>query len=879
MRLLLPALFATAALLAHAEENAVRSVTRQPSQVTLTLADGQLELRPVNDRAVRVRFSDGKTAETPGFVLKEGLAIPSFNVHEDSRTITVSTAQLRAVVDRATGSLSFQDANGRTVLAEKPGGRLLRPVTLQGKPVFTVGQTFQSSASEKLYGLGQYQDGLWDWRGIPVEMRQVNTQIAIPVLVSNQGYGLLWDNASRTDFNLPGEPVALSAPSQSSDNAAPAPTATEQLTATPKASSRKSSFRHGSYTTAEAGDYVFSVRDADRSDDIAILVDGRQIAGVTNVWTPRAIVGKIPLPARAKVALTVRGGGRHVKLFARPLAEDTTFRSDFGQAIDYTVFHGPALDDVIASYRAATGQAPLWPKWAFGFWQCRERYTSSQHLLDTAAEFRRRAIPVDLIIQDWQYWGSHGWGSYEWDAKHYPRPADLLKGLHDQNFKFMISVWCNPHGKTGDDLKANHALVGDWIDVFSAQGRDIRWKHLNEAFFSLGTDAWWGDATEPGDGGTLLLGKPTAMGPGDQFTNAYPLFASRSLYEGQRATTSDKRVVALTRSGFAGQQRYAAATWSGDINGDWETFRRQIPAGLNICLTGQPYWTTDCAGFFRPDDQYTSADFNELLVRWFQWSTFCPILRVHGYKTETEMWKWLPDTQKHLLAYDRLRYRLLPYNYSLAARVTFQDYTFMRALGMDFPQDPKAWDIADQYLFGPAFLVTPVTQPQATRREVYLPAGARWVDFWTGQTHEGGRTLIVAAPLDQMPLLVRAGSIVPFGPDVQYANEKTADPIELRVYPGADGTFTLYEDEGDGYGYEKGRHATIPFTWNDRTRTLVIGPRQGEFPGMLKSRTFRVVFVAPGSGTGIEAADTAMEVRYDGRSLEVHPSVGVPTVE
>ena len=866
------ALFLVApALLAHAE-NAVRSVTRQPTQVTLTLADGQLELRPVNDRALRVRFSDGKTPETPSFVMTQSVPVPAFKVQEDTRTITVSTAQLRAVVDRATGAVSFQDANGRVFLAEKPGNRLLQPVTLQGKPVFTVGQTFESPAEEKLYGLGQYQDGLWNWRGLPVEMRQLNTQIAIPVMISNQGYGLLWDNASRTDFNLPGEPVALSASSESADSASPAPTATEQLTATPKALAGKDPFRHGTYTTAEAGDYVFCVRDSDRRDDIAILVDGRQIAGVTNMWTPSAIVGKITLPARTKVALTVRGGGKNVKLFARPLAETTTFRSDYGEAIDYTVFHGPALDDVVASYRATTGQAPLWPKWAFGLWQCRERYTGSQQLLDTAAEFRRRGIPVDLIVQDWQYWGPHGWGSYAWDAQHYPDPAALLKGLHDQNFKFMISVWCNPQGTTRDDLQANHALVGDWIDVFSAPGRDIRWKHINEAFFSLGTDAWWGDATEPGDPGTDLLGKPLSIGPGDQFTSAYPLFASRSLYEGQRATTSDKRVVTLTRSAFPGQQRYAAASWSGDINGDWETFRRQIPAGLNVSLTGQPYWTTDCAGFFHPADQYTSADFNELLVRWFQWSTFCPILRVHGYKTETEMWKWLPETQRHLLAYDRLRYRLLPYNYSLAARVTFQNDTFMRALGMDFPADSKAWDIADQYLFGPSFLVSPVTQPQATSRAVYLPAGTRWVDFWSGTTHEGGQTLTAAAPLAQMPLFVRAGSIVPFGPDLHYASEKAADPIELRVYPGADGAFTLYEDEGDGYGYEKGRHATIPFTWNDRTRTLVIGQRQGEFPGMLKTRTFRIILVAPGAGTGIDAAATSIDVRYDGHSVEKHLS-------
>ena len=409
-------------------------------------------------------------------------------------------------------------------------------------------------------------------------------------------------------------------------------------------------------------------------------------------------------------------------------------------------------------------------------------------------------------------------------------------------------------------------VVGDWIDVFDPKGREIRWKHINDAFFSIGMDGWWGDATEPGDPGTDLLGKKLSTGPGDRFTSAYPLFASQSLYEGQRAADPDKRVCILTRSAFPGQQRYAAAAWSGDIHGNWETFRRQIPAGLNFSLTGQPYWTTDCGGFFRPRDQYTSADYNELLTRWFQWSTFCPILRIHGYQTETEMWKWLPDTQKHLLDYDRLRHRMLPYNYSVAWKVTSEASTIMRALGMDFPDDAKAWNVADEYLFGPAFLVAPVTEAKAVSRHVYLPAGTGWVNFWSGEKQAGGQRIIAAAPIETMPLFVRAGSIVPLGPDLQYALEKPADPIELRVYPGADGEFTLYEDEGDSYRYEQGVRAAIPISWNDRTRTLTIGARQGEFPGMLKERTFRVVVVTPGKGTGMEPASKASEIRYRGTS-------------
>ncbi len=462
------------------------------------------------------------------------------------------------------------------------------------------------------------------------------------------------------------------------------------------------------------------------------------------------------------------------------------------------------MDDVIRGYRLATGEAPMWPEWAFGFWQCRERYSSQQQLLDAASEFRRRGLPLDLIVQDWKYWGTNGWGSYKWDLKNYPDPATMMQQLHSENVKFMISVWCNPHGRTLADLKQNNALVGEWIDVFNPAGRNIRWQHLNDAFFKIGTDAWWGDATEPGDTGNALAGKKTFLDAGDFLQNAYPLFASQSIYEGQRAASPDKRVCILTRSAFPGLQRYASAIWSGDISGNWETFKRQIPAGLNFCLAGIPYWTTDCGGFWHPTGQYTSPDYNELLARWFEWSAFCPILRIHGGATATEMWNWLPETQRIMLAYDELRHRLLPYNYSVAWRVTSDGYTMMRALPLDFRADSSALAVSDEYMFGPAFLVAPVTEPQATNKNVYLPAGTSWVNFWSGENFNGGQTVAAAAPLEQMPLFVRAGSIVPLGPSVQFAREKPADPIELRVYRGANGTFTLYEDEGDNYNYERG---------------------------------------------------------------------------
>jgi alpha-D-xyloside xylohydrolase len=590
------------------------------------------------------------------------------------------------------------------------------------------------------------------------------------------------------------------------------------------------------------------------------------------MWVPYTLSGRATLPTNTPCSVTLLGGGNRAKVFARPLGNSTTFRSEAGDAIDYYFFYGPTADEVIAGYRQATGHAPLLPKAAYGFWQCRERYSSQEQMLAAARRFRSSGIPVDYIVQDWQYWGPHGWGAYEWDLKNYPDPTNMIADLHANNFKYMISVWSNPSGVVGKVLAAMpNGLIphSQWMDVFNPAVRKLRWQYMDSAFFRIGTDAWWQDATEPGDDGNSLAGVNTYAGSANRVRNSYPLFASEATYEGQRATDANKRVMILSRSAYLGQQRYSAAAWSGDVKGDWLTFDRQIRAGLNFCITGLPYWTTDTGGFFHPRDQYTSSDYNELLTRWFQWSTFCPILRIHGYTTETEIWKWLPETQTNLIAYDQLRYRMLPYNYSVAWKTTSESYTPMRALVMDFPKDRQVLPISDEYMFGPAFLVSPVTQPQASSRGVYLPSGATWVNFWTGALSTGGATTTANAPLNILPLFVRAGSIVPLGPVVQFAMEKTANPIELRVYPGADGKFTLYEDEGDGYSYEKNVFATIPFEWNEARQTLTVGKRSGKFPGMLKERTFHVVFVSPGHGTGMSEATTDAVIRYTGKAVTV----------
>jgi len=836
------------ALGAAAAPIAVKSFKKDATGVTLAMSPGKLRLTVCTDGIVRVLYSPPDTlpAGQDFVVTNQAWPSTSFKVSEAEGKVSLTTHKLKVTVDKATGAVTFADAQGNVLLAEPAdGGKTMTAATVNGEATFKPEQTFTSPADEFLYGLGQFQEGIWNWRGMPQQLRQLNTEISAPMIVSSHGYGLLWNNASLTDFN-------------------PADTQVELTNKT------------GSFTTSEAGDYVFFVKDGDRRNQIGIQINGQTIVAITNMWVTYNLSGKVTLPANTTAAVTLLGGGRNAKIFARPLGNTTTFRSEVGDAIDYYFFYGPTADEIISGYRLATGDAPLFPKAAYGFWQCRERYSSSDQMLKAAREFRARDIPVDYIVQDWQYWGNHGWGAYEWDLNNYPNPAAMIAELHTNHFKYMISVWSNPSGIVGKALGAMpHGLIprSAWMDVYNPAVRDLRWKYMDSAFFSIGADAWWQDATEPGDDGNSVNGVQIFTGSANRMRNSYPLYASEATYQGQRGTDPSKRVVILSRSGYLGQQRNAAAVWSGDISGDWLTFARQIRGGLNLSLTGLPYWTTDTGGFFHPRNQYTSADYNELLTRWFEWSTFCPILRIHGNGTSTEMWNWLPTTQTNLLAYDQLRYRLLPYNYAVAWKITSDHYTPMRALVMDFAKDAKVLPISDEYMFGPAFLVSPVTTAQATSRAVYLPAGTSWVNFWTGETTAGGVTVTADAPVGILPLFVRAGAIVPMGPVLQYATEKQADPVEIRVYRGADGKFTLYEDEGDSYNYEKGAYATIPLIWNDSKQTLTIGKRSGTFPGMLTERTFRVVFVSPHHGAGAESeAQADQTVTYTGKAVMVKAS-------
>jgi alpha-D-xyloside xylohydrolase len=548
--------------------------------------------------------------------------------------------------------------------------------------------------------------------------------------------------------------------------------------------------------------------------------------------------------------------------------------STVADTIDYYFFYGPQFDRIIADYRELTGAAPMFGKWAYGFWQCKNKYKTQEELLGIAHKYRELHIPLDNIVQDWFWWTNTG--EFKWN-KNYPDPKGMVDDLHRNNVHLMVSVWpyFYPGSATYDEMdklgyfvdkavvKSFHPKGMALYDAFNPAAQRYYWKLLDDSLFKIGVDAWWMDTTEPESEGveeSFMMHDKVGGMSGARYANLFPLMTTTVVHDGQRSESDRKRVYILSRSAFAGIQRNGVTAWSGDVLSDFETYKRQIPAALNFELSGVPYWTSDVGGFImgHPND----PEFRELFVRWFQFATFCPIFRVHGtrYPDANELWSYGPDAQAALVKFDKLRYKLMPYIYSTAWMVTHDSYTPMRPLVMDFASDPRALNIGDQFLFGPSILVNPVTEQGATSRRLYLPAGTRWYDYWTGEAQDGGKSIEAAAPLDSIPLYVRAGAILPLGPDIEWSTEKPADPIELRVFPGADGNFTLYEDENDNYDYEKGVYATIPFRWDDATRTLTIGARRGSFPGMLQTRTFRVA-INGGPGKTVD---------YSGAEVSVH---------
>jgi alpha-D-xyloside xylohydrolase len=888
-----------------------------------------LSLQAISDRIIHVHYALPNQKPKESLVVRpDGIRPEHVETAKNGNILSLQTSSLAVRLDTSNGKVSFLTSSGKSLLSE--AGREVTPITIKGYPLYKTIQRWSADESEAYYGLGQHQSGVMNYQGTTVNLSQVNMTAVSPFVVSSGGYGIFWDAPCTSAFS-----------------------AKEQ--------------------------------------------------------------------------------------------NEISFSSQAAFTFDYYFILGPDYDSIIKEYRALTGQAPMYARWTFGYMQSKERYKTQQELLDTAREFRKRGFPIDLIIQDWRYWGDSDnskWSGMVFDPVNYPDPDEMIKILHNElNMKFMAVIWpfIGPDTDLCRELQQNNCLVagthfstGKLYDAYSATARDIYWKYANKGLFQRGLDAWWMDGSEP-ENVRNFTGN-FAYGPIESCHNAFPLVHTEGIYEHQRKVSDQKRVFILTRSVFAGQQRAAAATWSGDITASWATLAKQIPAGINYGMSGFPYWTTDIGGFyasaFLPEGT-ANPKYRELYTRWFQFGAFCPLFRSHGTSVPREPWQFGDEHFAILKKYCDLRYRLLPYIYSLSSEVTRNGYTLMRGLPMDFPDDRQCRNIGKEFMFGPAFLVAPVTTsvsvtnkhvisqgslfdadgqaggltgsyysgkqfnklvlkrkdqeidfawlevknpgfgdnikidpvpglpidgfsirwegfvatkeageytfitdvddgvrlwidgklliddwnvnavteksaaitlPADTRvpikleyyentgeaeahlswstpsdnnvqkpmQEVYLPGGQQWVDFWTGQTTTGGKIVRRDLVLDIMPLYIKAGSIVPMGPYLQYATEKQPDPLELRIYPGKDASFTLYEDENNNYNYEKGAFALIPITWNDKAQTLTIGKRKGSFPGMLAKRTFDIVLVKPDQGVGeTVTAKPDKTVQYDGTNITV----------
>lgn len=780
-----------------------QSVQKELDGIVIIVPEGvngikSLRLKVWDDNIIQVISSTTNEISTRESLIISGKAKSSttWNVSETENQLRLSTNSITAKVDKNNLEVSFLDKRGQQILAEN--NKEAQAAKVDSQDCFQIKQSFLYSTGETLYGLGSFQDADVALNGKKIALYQKNRDDVVPVIISTNHYGLLWDNYSYSEFND----------------------------------------TRGSYY----------------------------------LW------------------------------------------SEVADEINYYFIYGENIDSIVSSYRQLTGKAPMYPKSFFGYIQSKQKYNTQDEIVSIVKGFRDRKFPLDVIVQDWMYWPQGQWGQKSFDHQNYPDPSQMVKDIHDMNAKIIISIWPNMTKGTPDqvELAQIHGMLNDneHLNVFMPEARKMYWQQVNDSLFSIGIDGWWADCSEGYDSdwdspffklssATLiesnLRTQQKMLGSG-RYINAYALMHTKGLYEGQRSTTSQKRVFILTRSSFAGLQRYGASYWTGDVSANWEDFRKQIPAGLNFCMTGIPYWTTDIAGYFikhtpgwwfsRGEFEKGQEDegFKELYTRWFQFAAFCPLFRAHGADFPREPWAFgNPEsrTYKTLLKFTNLRYRLMPYTYSLAWKVTDEDYTIMRALLFDFMSDSATYDISDQYMFGPSFLVCPVVRPlyylpdnikmdsSAYLRKVYLPKGTEWFDFWTGKQFEGGQKVDADASYETMPLFIRAGSVIPMGPFIQYATEKS-DPVEIRIYPGANGEFTLYEDENDNYDYEKGFYSNIEFKWNDATHTLTIGKRRGTFPGMLNTRTFDVVIVSPDHGTGVGVTErTDKVVKYAGAEKKI----------
>ncbi|MDR2809670.1 MAG: DUF5110 domain-containing protein [Tannerellaceae bacterium] len=896
-----------------------------------------VRLQVITDNVIRVTASPTAGITEGVNLIKDTKAynVPPFTIARSGDTVLLCTATTRAALLQTTGEVWFTDLDGRLILSEKQGGgKSFQPIEVEGVAGYAVRQVFEDVKDEALYGLGQHQSDEFNYKGRNEELFQYNTKVSVPLIVSTKGYGVLWHNYSLSRFgdarpyanldevftlcDADGKEGGITASysSQGRDGTAYHTTRTEasvdyEYLATirnlPERFPRgKSAARwEGSLTPNETGVHHFKLHYAGY---VKVFIDEREVATERwrTAWNPNDYKFKLTMEKGKSYPLRIEwlpdGNVSYLGLkVLSPIPEEEqnrlAFWSEMGDGIDYYFIRGNTPDDVISGYRAVTGKSQIMPKWAMGYWLSREHYKTQEEVVATVDEYRRQQVPLDVIVQDWNYWPRDAWGSHEFDAARYPDPAGMVRQVHDRKARLMISVWpkfyaTTEHYKELDSLGAMYQQavkdsIRDWIypgyigsfyDAYNPEARKLFWQQMNEHLYSLGIDAWWMDASEPNvqdnhdvEYRQKLCG-PTFLGPSAKFFNAYALVNAEAIYDGQRGVNPNDRVFLLTRSGFAGLQRYSTATWSGDIATRWEDMKAQISAGMNFALSGIPYWTMDIGGFC-VERRYEQAkegsedlnEWRELNLRWYQFGAFCPLFRSHGQYPYREIYNISPQgspTWQAMKYYNELRYRLIPYIYSLAGMTWFNDYTLMRALPMDYPTNPATYNVDDQYMFGPALMVCPVYTYKARSRSVYFPEGL-WYDFYTGESFAGGLRKTVDAPYERIPLYVRGGSIIPAGEVVQSTADVQKD-LTLYVYQGADASFTLYEDNGTTYDYEKGQCSTVDFHYNHSEGTLAIGPRQGAYPGMISERNITVLFISPEKPEG-----ETFRVAYKGDKMEI----------
>ncbi len=861
-----------------------------------------------------------------------------YTLTETENQLTLETKLLTLKISLTDGHIQYDNPQKSSFLTEgiRTDASFL-PSMADGDLFYQVEQNFNLSAQTGLYGLGQHQKGVMNYQGRQVNLLQYNTEVAIPFLISTDNWGLLWNNYSITKAGdtralLPLSALRLKNPEGKAgwinasylnkndlkDTLFKQPISDfsynylSDMHKFPEEVDLANSIvvYEGSLSSADSGLYRLHFNYAGY---LKVYVDGHLVADRwRESWNAGTFETALPISdkeVKIRMEWSPEGSQSYLGIqVQRPLKDsgDATFgfKSEAGDAVDYYLIKDQNMDGVIGGYRRLTGKAKMLPQWAYGYWQSRERYKTETEIREVAKTFRQKNIPVDNLVLDWSYWPEKEWGSQEFDSARFQDPKGMIRDLHQSNYHFMISVWpkFNEEANTFSDFYQKGWLYQrniadgrkDWIgkgytstfyDPFNAEARRGFWDLLKGKLYDKGVDAFWMDASEPDVHSNINIEERKSVfspqsGSSTRYYNAFPLLNAKGIYEGQMDADPDKRVFLLTRSGFAGQQRYSAAVWSGDIASRWHDMRDQIAAGVNFSMSGLPYWTMDVGGFlvekrFHQPNEEDLEEWRELNNRWFQFGAFVPLFRAHGQYPFREPYNIAPEEHpayKSILFQLHLRYRLMPYIYSLAGKVYHEDYSMMRALAMDFPSDPATYAIDNQFMMGSNLLINPVTTYGAKEREVYLPSGTSWYDLYRGEKYDGGQSISAKAPYDRMPVFAKAGTILPIGPQQQYVGEEKAEELLIYVFPGAPGAFTLYEDGGLSNAYENGEHSSIPFRYLPESNRLEIGAREGRFPGMLNKRRFKIVVIRGGVGVDFEstkAPQSSFTVQYTGKKTLV----------